>query len=287
MKLQNFSVCMSVYKNDNSIHFKKAMESVIHQTVVPNEIVLVIDGPVLFELKETILELVQKYSFIKPIWLKENVGLGNALAIGVKNSEFDIIARMDSDDIAVQNRFETQLLCLQNNSGVSIVGGSIYEFSENTNVVVGIRELPKSNAEIYKYLKRRCPLNHVTVMFRKEHVLKAGNYVECKFNEDYHLWIRMVLLGFNFINLQDNLVFVRTGKEMYARRGGIVYFKSEVLIQNILLKNNLINRLTYCNNIIIRIFIQLVLPNTFRGLFYKYFFRKKGSRYRKHILPID
>ena len=264
METQNFSVCMSVYKNDDPVHFIEAIESIMNQTVKPNEIVLTIDGPILSKMEHTIQKLAQEYSCMKLIWLKENVGLGNALAIGIKCAKYDIIARMDSDDIAVPYRFEKQLACFQNNNEISVISGSIYEFVDSINNIVGIRECPKTDVEIKKYLMTRCPLNHVTVMFKKEHVLKAGNYIDCKFNEDYHLWVRMALYGYKFMNLQENLVFVRVSKKMYSRRGGLVYFKSEALIQKMMLNNKIINTFTYCLNISSRFIIQMLLPNSIR-----------------------
>ena len=187
-----FSVAMSVYKNDQPNYFQQAMDSIIKQTLIPNEIILVIDGPISNELKNVVDTYENKYSFIKTIWLKENKGLGNALKLAVENAKYDLIARMDSDDIAICDRFEQQINIFKTNPNVDIVGGDISEFIDVDTNIVGIRKVPKENNEIREYMKTRCALNHVTVMFKKQTVIAAGNYQDWFWNEDYYLWIRMV-----------------------------------------------------------------------------------------------
>jgi glycosyltransferase involved in cell wall biosynthesis len=269
-----FSVCMSVYKNDLPENFYLSIKSVINQTVSPGEIVLVVDGPVVSEISDLIKELESKYEFLHTIWLERNVGLGKALAIGVENSRYDLIARMDSDDIAVPDRFEKQLICFKENPEISLVGGDISEFIDKPENVIGIRKCPVTDIEIKKYLKKRCPFNHMTVMFRKEHVLNAGNYIDWKFNEDYYLWIRMYLAGCKFFNLPETLVYVRVGKEMYARRGGYIYFKSEAKLQKYLFDKKIIKMNQFLINIFLRFCIQIIMPNKIRGMVYERLLRK-------------
>ena len=271
-----FSVAMSVYKNDQPNYFQQAMDSIIKQTLIPNEIILVIDGPISNELKNVVDTYENKYSFIKTIWLKENKGLGNALKLAVENAKYDLIARMDSDDIAVCDRFEQQINIFKTNPNVDIVGGDISEFIDVDTNIVGIRKVPKENNEIREYMKIRCALNHVTVMFKKQTVIAAGNYQDWFWNEDYYLWIRMVLINTYFQNTGTTLVKVRVGKEMYKRRGGKKYFISEKKLQDFMYKNKVISLPTYIINVTKRLIVEIILPNSLREWVFKNLARSKN-----------
>lgn len=270
----NFSVAMSVYKNDNATFFDKALESITEgQTVKPTEIVLVVDGFIDDGLNAVIEKYSKKYDIFNIIRLPENLGLGNALKIAVENSKNELIARMDSDDIAVSTRFEEQLNCFKNDNSLDIVGGNISEFIGDENNIVAYRRVPISDSDIKQYLRIRCPFNHMTVMYKKSAVQKSGGYLDLFWNEDYYLWIRMFLNNAKFANTGTTLVNVRTGSDMYSRRGGKCYFKSEVYLQNFMLKNKIINIFTYFTNIIKRFIVQLVLPNNVRGMVFRTFAR--------------
>ena len=272
-----FSVAICVYGKDNATWFDTALESIIvNQTVKPSEIVLVIDGPV----PEAIENVIGKYSkiceggiLLRFIRFEKNRGLGEALKVAIENCSNEIIARMDSDDIAVRNRFELQLrhFITQN---CDICGGQIEEFIDDPSNVVGRRLVPESDQELKVYMKKRCPFNHMTVMYKKSAVMDAGNYQDWFWNEDYYLWIRMALKDHIFANLPETLVKVRVGKDMYARRGGDKYFKSEVGIQQLMLKKGMIGRTTYISNCAKRFIVQKMLPNSIRGWVFKRFARE-------------
>lgn len=272
---QTFSVCMSVYQKDRPEYFRIALKSIINQTIKPNEIVLVIDGPVSEDIENIINEYKQKYSLIKTIRLPQNRGLGNALNIAVINASHSLIARMDSDDISLPDRFERQLLCFEKDSELSIIGGGITEFVEVDNNIVGYRICPLSDSKIKKNMKHRCAFNHMTVMMKKNDVIKVGNYQDWFWNEDYYLWVRMMEAGCKFQNLQEILVNVRVGADMYARRGGVKYFKSEATLQYYMLKHNIINGPQYSVNVFIRFLVQIILPNKLRAFVFQNLFRKK------------
>ena len=270
-----FSVLISVYKNDKADDFRSALESVtIKQTQRPSEVVLVVDGPVGSDLNEVIAFYQQSWDGFKVIRLENNGGLGNALRLGVENTTFDVIARMDSDDISVSNRFEKQLDFLAAHPECDIVGGQISEFIDSQDNIVGARIVPLSNDDIHKYMKHRCALNHMTVMFRKDSVIKAGNYQHWFWNEDYYLWIRMILSGCNFANLPDILVNVRSGVEQYQRRGGLKYFRSEAGIQRLMRRNGFISFPRYCFNVAVRWCIQVGMPKRLRGFVFKKLLRQ-------------
>lgn len=202
-----FSVAISIYEKDNANWFDRAMESIIQQTICPNEIVLVIDGPI----PEKIENIIEKYKksckkreiILKIVKMNKNKGLGHALKVAIENSSNKWIARMDSDDISLSNRFEQQIAYIMKYPDIDVIGGDITEFIESEDNIVGRRTVPRENMEIRKYLKYRCPMNHVTVMYKKEAVMKAGGYKDWFWNEDYYLWIRMLESGCKFANTRN------------------------------------------------------------------------------------
>lgn len=268
-----FSVSMCVYGKDNPEWFKTAVESVINQTVKPSEIVLVVDGPVEGELQEVIKSYEQEDLF-NVIYLPENQGHGNARRKGLENCKYDLVALMDADDISLPDRFEKQINEFVKDDSLSIVGGNISEFIDSEENVVGYRIVPETHQEISEYLKKRCPFNQVSVMFNRKDVESVGGYIDWFWEEDYYLWLRMFLAGFKFKNVPDTLVSVRVGREMYSRRGGLKYFKSEKALQKYMLKNRIIGRGTYFVNVLKRFIVQVLLPNRLRGWVFRKFARK-------------
>ena len=271
-----FSIITSVYKNDKPEFVRVALDSMlVCQSVKPDEVVLVQDGPVPDSLSSLLSEYENKYPLVMHVVrLEKNGGLGNALKLGVENAKYNIIARMDSDDISLPNRFEKQLTYMEAHSECDIVGGQITEFIDSPDNIVGKRVVPCMNDDIYKYMKSRCALNHPTVMFKKESVLKAGNYKDWFWNEDYYMWIRMMEQNCVFANLPDVLVNMRSGLDQYGRRGGKKYFDSEIGIKKLMLGKGMITRKEYIVNYIQRFIIQLMLPNSVRGWVFRTFARK-------------
>lgn len=274
--MEKFSVCTSVYKNDMPEFVRIALDSMlVHQSVKPDEIVLVQDGPVPEGLSLLLSEYENKYSDVMHIIrLEKNGGLGNALKLGVENAKCDLCARMDSDDICAPDRFEKQLAYLESHPECDIVGGQITEFIDTPDNIVGKREVPCDNEAIYHYMRSRCALNHPTVMFKKKAVLDAGNYQDWFWNEDYYMWIRMMEQGCVFANLPDVLVNMRSGLDQYGRRGGKKYFDSEIGIKKLMLEKGMITRKEFFINYIQRFIIQLMLPNSIRGWVFRTFARK-------------
>lgn len=275
--MMNFSIITSVYKNDNTEFVRTALDSMlVEQTVKPSEIVLIRDGLV----PATLDLLLDEYEALYPnifniIRLEQNGGLGKALMLGVETAKYDIIARMDSDDICLPNRFELQLQYLEKHLEVDIVGGQMTEFIGAPQNIIGKRVVPCSNEDIYEFMKNRCALNHVTVMFRKEAVLKAGNYQDWFWNEDYYLWVRMMMVGCKFANIPVVLVNVRSGANQYARRGGRKYYESEKGIKKMQLDNGMISLREYYCFVLQRYIIQILMPNWLRGWVFRTFARQK------------
>ena len=275
---RTFSVCTSIYKNDKPEFVRVALDSMlVQQSVKPAEIVLVQDGPVPEGLSTLLQEYEVKYPTVMHIIrLEKNGGLGNALKLGVENAKYDICARMDSDDICLPDRFEKQLTYLEAHPECDIVGGQMTEFIGEPDNIIGRREVPLTNEEIYQYMKSRCALNHVTVMFRKQAVLNVGNYQDWFWNEDYYLWVRMMMAKCIFANIPDVAVNVRSGADQYARRGGKKYFDSEIGIKKLMLREGLITRSQFAINYIERFIIQLMLPNSVRGWVFRMFARNNA-----------
>lgn len=271
-----FTIITSLYKNDQPEFVRVALDSMlVNQTVKPTEIVLVRDGQVPMPLNNLLDEYENNYPGVfNIIRLEQNGGLGNALKIGVEKAKYEILARMDSDDICLPNRFDLQLQYLEQHPEVDIVGGQMTEFINTPDNIIGKRVVPCTNDEIYEFMKSRCALNHVTVMFRKEAVLKAGNYQDWFWNEDYYLWVRMMMAKCKFANLPDVLVNVRSGADQYARRGGRKYYESEKGIKKLQLENGMISRTEYLYFIMQRYVLQILMPNWLRGWVFRTFARK-------------
>lgn len=218
-----FSVLMSVYKKERPEYLAEALTSVFTQTLPPDEVVLIEDGPLTKELERVIGEFKERYAVLKTYQFKENVQLGRALAKGVELCSNDLIARMDTDDIAVPDRFERQYRYMEEHQEVAACGGWLEEFND-AGTYSKIKRMPEDEAELTKYARYRNPLNHMTVMFRREAVLRAGNYRHFPLLEDYNLWVRMLADGARFYNLPCVLVRMRTNDGVYDRRGGKQYF---------------------------------------------------------------
>ena len=269
-----FSVSMCVYGKDNPLWFETAVESVINQTVRASEIVLVVDGPVPDEL-DSIIKKYEAMPEFKVIRFKENQGHGNARRAGLKAATYELVALMDADDICIPERFEKQLEIFANDSTVDIVGGNISEFIGDPKNIVAKRDVPSNDAEIKEYMKKRCPMNQMTVMFKKSSVEQVGGYLDWYCDEDYYLWIRMAMANMIFANMPDTLVYVRVGEQMYQRRGGRKYFRSEAKLQKYMLKHKIIGFGTYTVNVTKRFIVQRLLPNKLRGWVFKKFARNK------------
>lgn len=270
---QKYSVLMSVYYKENPIYFRESIESVLNQTVRPDEFVIVCDGP----LTEKLDEVIAEYSKREPnlfniVRLSENVGLGMALNKGILECHNEIIARMDSDDISYKDRMERQLYVMENKKA-DIVSGTVNEFSDSIDNIISSRSLPETNEEIRKFARRRNPFNHPAIMYRKESVLKAGNYQRFDLFEDYYLWIRMLKSGSIGYNIKEPLLFMRAGEGMYMRRGGLKYASLLIKFKSYLLTSGYSNIIDFVVSTGVHIVIAL-LPTGLRKKFYERVLRK-------------
>lgn len=266
--MELFSVLMSVYYQEHPAWLRQSLDSVFSQTAAPAEVVLVEDGPLTTELEAVVADYERRHAELHVIRTSENRGLGPALATGLEHCSHELVARMDTDDIALPTRFERQLAAFEKHPDIDVCSTWINEFYEDPAQIVSVRRLPERPEELYEYGKRRNPANHVTVMFRKSSVIRSGGYLDYPLFEDYYLWTRMLTAGCRFYCLPEALQLVRTSPQMYARRGGFRYALTEAHFQFYLFGLRYISWRTFLSNLIIRFAIR-ILPLRLRGWLYR------------------
>ncbi|MFC6201920.1 glycosyltransferase [Lactiplantibacillus nangangensis] len=256
--MESYSVLMSLYQNESPDFLSASIESVLNQTVPPKQIVLVIDGPIGTELQRVVNHFSEVLDIVQ---LSENRGLGVALAVGLQRCTAELVARMDTDDMMLPNRASVTLQYLSSHPSIAAVGGNIAEFEISTGELGKVqRTVPQENDLIKKFAQRRNPMNHVTVMFRKQAVLAVGNYQAFQGFEDYHLWVRMLNAGYQLANLPDVIVDVRTTQKMILRRQGVRYAQLEYRFQRFMLKSRFTSRMIFFKNIVLRCGARLLPP---------------------------
>lgn len=271
-----FSVLMSVYKNDNEIFFREALESVtIYQTLKPSQVVIVQDGPVSNEINNIISEIEELERNIEFTRLVKDIneGLAKALNDGIDACKYEWIARMDSDDISLPDRFEKQINFIKKNGNIDVLGGIISEFDIKPGDLKSERHVGKNNEEIIKMAKKRTPMNHVTVMYKKSKIIDVGKYTE-NFGklEDYKLWVDMISIKANMANLDNILVYVRIGNGFISRRSNKQEIKDWDRLQEYLKRNGVINCFElFLNRMYIRIFTYM--PSFMKEIAYKLILR--------------
>lgn len=268
---KNFTVVMSVYKNDKPEYLQLAIDSLVNQTIKPDEIIIISDGPLTSKL-EIILETYSKYKYIRFIKLDKNVGLASSRKEAIKNANFDIIAVMDSDDICELDRFERQLSIIDGDKKM-VVSGWIEEFNYLPKDIGKIRKTPINYQEIISYGKWRNPINHVTLMFTKKAYDLVGGYSSVRHSEDWDLISRMLVKGIEVIGTPNVLVNVRAGDEMIERRRNIEQFKGELRLFVKMYKIGYLNFFQLFGNISIRVILR-ALPKFITKFTYKNILRK-------------
>lgn len=277
-----FSVIISIYEGNVPELLRSALDSLLSQTLLPEEIFIVADGPVPALLEEEVQRLKFKVQNLPQplpegksvpevtyLPLERHGGLGEAMRRAVEVVKGEFIARMDADDICLPDRFEKQMMCFEEEPTLSVVGGQIAEFDGDVKNITGRRVVPLEHEEIVSYMKSRNGMNHVTAIFKKADLLDSGNYQPLEWFEDYYLWVKMIQHGCKFKNISDDVVLVRAGKAQADRRGGWAYFKNEVFLFKCLLSQGFITKNRFCINIIERSFVRLLMTSSIRSWFYK------------------
>ena len=254
MKRHNsYSVLMSVYYREKPEFLNQAIESIQSQTLPTDDFVLVCDGPLNEEL-DSIIAVKQREmgTSLNVVRLAKNGGLGNSLNEGIKHCKNELVARMDSDDIAYPDRCEKQLAVFDIHPEVSICSGIVEEFTTNPQVVDTKRVPPETNEEIIEFAKKRNPFNHPCVMYKKTAVEAVGSYQDFYLLEDYYLWLRMLMAGYQGYNIQEPLLHMRAGSDMYKRRAGWKYAKTQVRLFRYMRDQGFIGNGQYIKSCVIR-----------------------------------
>lgn len=273
---EEYSVLMSVYGKENPAWLKLAIESMQAQSLPTNDFVLVCDGLLTPELDSVIAEKQhQMGDTLKVVRLEKNMGLGNALNEGIRHCSNELIARMDSDDIAYPDRCEKQIAIFNKYPSVSICSGTIVEFTETPEIADCERTVPERNDEIVEFAKKRNPFNHPCVMYKKTAVEAVGSYQHFYRLEDYFLWVRLLMAGYEGYNIQEPLLHMRAGASMYDRRSGWRYAKTQVELFRFMRKHGFISKGQCGRSCILRIGSSLA-PNRLRKYMFKRFLRKRG-----------
>ena len=267
---------MSVYAKEKPEYLKDSIQSILQQTKRPSEFILVKDGLLTAELDQVInIFTIQYPSLFLIVSLEKNQGIAAALNEGLKQCHYELVARMDSDDIAVPDRCKWQLEIFSSQNA-DIVGGIAAEFESNPEQIISYRKLPEKQEEILSFAKRRNPFNHSCVMFRKSAVLAVGGYRFFRFFEDYDLWVRMLRNGAKGYNLPKVLVHMRVGNGLYRRRGGLRYVITMVKFRWYLLHSGFINFIDFLVCILGQTCVCF-MPEWARKLFYQKILRNSNS----------
>ncbi len=281
-----FSVIISIYESNVPELLRAALDSILNQTLLPDEILIVADGPVPVLLEQEVQSLRLKVqSLSSPLLegkgvlevtylpLEMHGGLGEAMRRAVEVAKGDFVARMDADDICLPDRFEKQMKCFEEDADLSIVGGQISEFSGDTDNITGRRVVPRNHTKIAKFMRSRNGMNHMTVIIKKKDLLEAGNYQPFYLLEDYFLWVRMLQHGCKFKNIEEDAVLVSAGKELMDRRGGYKYFRTQCQVFKYMLDTGFISYWRYILNLTERGIVHVLMPVPIRSLFYRLFLR--------------
>lgn len=271
-----YSVLMAVYVKEKPENLRESIRSMVEQTVEPDDFVIVCDGLLTSALYNVIDEFKEKYPYINVVYSEKNKGLAVALDNGLNYCKNDIVARMDSDDIAYPDRMQLQLEAFRERH-VDIVSGTVAEFEGTTDNILSYRELPRTYARIKKYAKRRNPFNHPCTAFRRQQVYTAGGYTDCRWFEDYYLWLRMLRQGSRAYNIKQPILYMRAGEEMYGRRGGLEYTIAALRFRKKIFKEGFCGLTDFICSCVAHIAVGLV-PNKLRMRIYSKFLRKTGEK---------
>ena len=274
VEYRGYSVLMSVYHKEKPEYLKQAIESIQAQTYPTDDFVLVCDGPLNSELDAVITTKQQEMNGVLKVYrLDKNEGRGNALNAGINHCKNELVARMDSDDVAYPNRCEKQIDVFNTHPEVSICSGIVEEFTTDPEVVDARRALPETNAKIMEFAKKRNPFNHPCVMYKKSAVEAAGSYKDFYLLEDYYLWLRMLMAGYQGYNIQEPLLHMRAGSDMYMRRAGWKYAKTQAKLFKFMKDSGFIGNGQYIKSCVIRSGSALA-PNWLRKFMFEKVLRK-------------
>ena len=226
--MEKYSVLTTLYEKEKPQYLRQCLDSMLAQTIPPDEYVIVKDGELNQDLENVLSEYSEKYNIFKILSLEVNSGCGPASIVGMKACTNDLVARIDSDDISLPNRCELELELFSNEDDLVVVGTDIYEFDKDPDKIIAIKRMPYSPEEIYQFGKRRNPINHSTVMMRKSIVMQYGGYAPIRRSLDLELFTKLLLNGCKCRNIGIPLVKFRTGNERVKRKKNWLNFKCDL-----------------------------------------------------------
>lgn len=278
-----FSVLMPVYIRENPEYLNKSLESIlVNQSILPDEVVIVKDGPVTIEIERVLNFYCMVFpNIVHCFQLDKNMGMGYAMNFGLKKCKFDWVFRMDSDDISRPNRFAKQIQIIESNN-YDVIGSSICEFNEHIGDINQLRVLPSLHKDIVHMMKYRNPINHMTVAFNRNMALNAGGYWSLRALEDYNLWYELYKNSARFFNIQEVLVDARIGNNMLNRRTGFNYFLFEFKLLKKFRKDKFISTVQFLVFISLKLIVRLI-PVYLLVKVYHLFLRTRVSNYPKTI----
>jgi glycosyltransferase involved in cell wall biosynthesis len=284
MSPEPFALLMTVYGGDREDYIRAAFRSAVHeQTLRPDQVVLVQDGPLPGELERCLEDLIREspveVTFLR---LENNGGLGPALDAGLRAGRHDIVARMDADDVAMPHRFQVQVPLVRD--GADLVGAGLLEFGTDIDDVLGERVPPSDPEDIARYARLHDPFNHPTVVYRRSAVVAAGGYGDLPLMEDYWLFARMIANGARVVNVPEPLVYYRVGDGAYERRGGCELLRSELRLQWEMRREGFISQPQYLRNVVVRGGYRLV-PTMIRRPVYRWVVAPYGARRNRSRRP--
>lgn len=248
-----YSVLMLVYHREKPEYLKQAIEGIQAQTLPTDDFMLVCDGLLNDALDKVIAAKQQEMgTMLNVVCLAKSAGLGNALNEGIKHCKNELVARMDSDDIAYSDRCEKQFAVFDEHPEVSICSGVVEEFTTDPNTVDAKRVASETNAEIMEFAKKRNPFSHPCVMYKQSTVEAVGSYQDFYLLEDYYLWLRVLMAGYQGYNIQEPLLRMRAGSDMYLRRAGWKYAKTQAKLFKFMKEQDFIGEWQYIKSCMIR-----------------------------------
>ncbi len=251
-----FSAVLPVYKKVSIKEFKNSFYSIINQILLPNELLILIDGPIKENVKNFIFKKKKKYKFIKLLIFSKNNGLGYVLNKAIKKCKYNYIARCDADDISEKSRFQLQMNFLKKNRNIDVLGSNVYEMKNNK--IYSKKIMSQFHENIIRKIYFRNPINHSTVFFKKKTILKAGNYEDVRFYEDYFLWFKILKNNGVFHNLDLFLVKMKIDDNFFKRRSGLNYLEFYLFFLKKLASSNYINIFQVFFLFSIRLFLILM-----------------------------
>ncbi len=234
MKLAPISVLMATHRDESATNLATSLQSLLDQTLLPQQVVLVLDGPVDDDQERVIKAYSRNDRGVEftSLRLPDRQSLATALNAGLRECRHEIVARMDSDDISAPHRLETQWRVLSEHGLVDVLGSWHAEFREDPRCVDRIKTAPELHDQIVRALKWRSVVSHPTIMFRRSVVLAAGGYDPLAGKlEDYDLFMRLVASGARFHVVQESLLWVRVTRHQRMRRGGVRHIRSDLRVR--------------------------------------------------------